>query len=80
MSLQLIPCYGTGRFITREPPLDPVLTQRNVVLTFALGLLSFVVGLFSDAFNCSYCIASNDNTISDQRIGKDVEGSGRAVI
>jgi hypothetical protein len=37
-----------------------------------------VSGLFNDHFNCSDIshIESNDNVISEQEVGNDVEGSG----
>jgi hypothetical protein len=40
----------------------------------------FTYGLFNDTFNSQDHVASNDHTISEQRIGKDVKGSSHGMM
>jgi hypothetical protein len=40
---------------------------------------SYILGLFNDAFNHYDYIASNNRIISEQRVVKDMEASGRVL-
>jgi hypothetical protein len=39
-----------------------------------------ILGLFNDAVSSSDYIASNDNMINEQSMGKDMEGKGSGLI
>jgi hypothetical protein len=44
-----------------------------------LAVLSVIYGLFDDTVSTSNYVASNDGKVSEQRTGKDTEGSDRVL-
>jgi hypothetical protein len=65
--------------ITTQPQ-HVVEIRRYVLISKGRRNCLFICSLFSNIFFSYSLIVSNENMISDRRIGKGVEGRGRGVI